>query len=66
MGLRLVEGVPRRRFRRELGAEPEDVLDPEALEPLSRDGFLVLDRAGLRATAAGRQRLDGVLAALRG
>ncbi len=64
MGLRLTEGVPRRRFRRELGAEPEDVLDPAALETLGGGGFLTLDEHALTATDAGRRRLDGVLATL--
>ena len=64
MGLRLAEGVPRARFRREAGAEPEAVLDGECLARLCEGGFLVLDATGLRATAAGRQRLYAVLAAL--
>jgi putative oxygen-independent coproporphyrinogen III oxidase len=59
MGLRLVEGVPRARFRRELGAEPERLLDLRGTGDL-----LVLDDAGLRATAAGRQVLNAVLARL--
>ena len=42
----------------------EDVLDLARLESLISGDFLVLDRDGLRATAAGRQRLNAVLAAL--
>jgi len=64
MGMRLAEGVPRRRFRRELGAEPEALLDPTALAHLSEAGLLGLDADALKATAAGRRRLDGVLAHL--
>jgi putative oxygen-independent coproporphyrinogen III oxidase len=64
MGLRLAEGVPRQRFLRECGAPPEAVLDGERLDRLTGGGFLVLDERGLRATDAGRQRLNGVLAAL--
>lgn len=64
MGLRLVEPIPRERFRRIAGAEPEAVLDPARLERLVNGGFVTLDDAGLRATAAGRQRLNSVLAAL--
>ncbi|MFQ5954299.1 MAG: radical SAM family heme chaperone HemW [Kiloniellales bacterium] len=64
MGLRLVEGVPRDRFRRELGAEPEALIDPAALERLVEGGFLTLDEHRLGATDAGRQRLDSVLATL--
>jgi len=64
MGLRLGEALPRARFRRECGAEPEAVLDPVRLERLVDGGFLMLDGVGLRATEAGRQRLNAVLGAL--
>jgi putative oxygen-independent coproporphyrinogen III oxidase len=64
MGLRLAEGVPRARFRRETGTEIESALDPARLRPLTEGGFLALDGDGLRATSAGRQRLNAVLAAL--
>ena len=64
MGLRLNESVPRARFRRECGAGPEDVLDPPALARLVDGGFLVVDGDGLRATKAGRQRLNAVLGTL--
>ena len=64
MGLRLTEGVPRHRFRHQLGAEPEALLDPAALDSLTQGGFLTLDDQALTATAAGRRRLDGVLASL--
>lgn len=61
MGLRLDEGVPRARFRRELGQEPEETFDLRALADLIDGGFLVLDETRLAATASGRQRLDAVL-----
>jgi oxygen-independent coproporphyrinogen-3 oxidase len=64
MGLRLAEGIPRRRFRDELGLDPEDVLDRTALGHLTEGGFVTLDRDRLVATDAGRQRLNAVLAAL--
>jgi putative oxygen-independent coproporphyrinogen III oxidase len=64
MGLRLNEGVGRARFRRETGRTPEGALDREAVAALSAGGFLVLDARGLRATGAGRQRLNAVLARL--
>ena len=64
MGLRLGEGIARGAFRAETGHEPEAVLDPARLAGLSEAGFLVLDAAGLRATAAGRQRLNAVLGVL--
>lgn len=61
MGLRLQEGIERDAFLRELGAEPEALLDRRKVEALSNEGYLVLDRAGLRATAAGLMRLDTLL-----
>jgi oxygen-independent coproporphyrinogen-3 oxidase len=64
MGLRLEEGVARAAFRAETGRELEAALDPARLGDLTDSGFLTLDEAGLRATAAGRQRLNAVLAAL--
>jgi putative oxygen-independent coproporphyrinogen III oxidase len=64
MGLRLNETVPRARFRRECGGEPEAVLDPVRVARLVEGGFVVLDEAGLRATMEGRQRLNAVLGAL--
>jgi oxygen-independent coproporphyrinogen-3 oxidase len=64
MGLRLREGVSRAAFRREVGAEPEEALPAATLRQLIGGGFLVLDEAALRATDAGRLRLDGLLGRL--
>ncbi len=64
MGLRLAEGVSRDRFRAETGSDLETTLDPARLQILRDGDFLTLDAAGLHATAAGRQRLNAVLAAL--
>jgi putative oxygen-independent coproporphyrinogen III oxidase len=64
MGLRLAEGVSRRRFRAETGRAVEQVLDTTRIADLAAGGFLELDETGLRATAAGRQRLNAVLTAL--
>jgi oxygen-independent coproporphyrinogen-3 oxidase len=64
MGLRLAEGVARARFRAETGAEIEASLDSSRVADLVAGGFLVQDDQGLRATAAGRQRLNAVLARL--
>jgi len=64
MGLRVTEGVDRARFRAESGAEIEAWLDSGRLADLVGGGFVVQDAQGLRATAAGRQRLNAVLAAL--
>ncbi len=61
MGLRLREGVTRAAFRRELDSDPEDLLESARLSHLQEAALVSLDAAGLRATAAGRQRLDGVL-----
>ncbi len=64
MGLRLVEGIPRSRFLREAGGQPEAVLDPRGLADLIEDGFVTLDDARLMATAKGRPVLNAVLAKL--
>jgi putative oxygen-independent coproporphyrinogen III oxidase len=64
MGLRLAAGVERARFRAATGVELETALDGARLADLIEGGFVVLDAAGLRATAGGRQRLNAVLAAL--
>ncbi len=64
MGLRLKEGVARAHFRDEAGAEIEATLDAARLRSLIEGEFLILDDAGLRATEAGRQRLNAVLASL--
>jgi oxygen-independent coproporphyrinogen-3 oxidase len=64
MGLRTVEGIPRRRFRRELGCDVEAAIEPARLAPLIAGGFVTLDDERLAATAAGRQRLSAVLARL--
>ena len=63
MGMRLVEGVARGRLERAAGRSLE-VLFGDNLAPLVEGGFLTLDRDRLAATAAGRQRLNAVLAAL--
>ncbi len=66
MGLRLAEGVSRDRFRERLGLDLEAALEPERVAPLVEAGFLTLDDKRLAATAAGRQRLNAVLAQLLG
>ncbi|HEY4134373.1 MAG TPA: radical SAM family heme chaperone HemW [Alphaproteobacteria bacterium] len=64
MGLRLTEAIPRARFRRIAGAEPEAVLDARRLQRLIDGGFLSLDETGLASTVEGRQRLNAVLSDL--
>ena len=66
MGLRLTEGVSRARLRAELGADVETLLEARKLQQLIGGGFLSLDADSLRATAAGRQRLNAVLSSLLG
>jgi oxygen-independent coproporphyrinogen-3 oxidase len=63
MGLRLTEGVARGPLERAAGPSLE-VLFGDKLAPLVEGGFLALDSDRLAATAAGRQRLNAVLAAL--
>ncbi len=64
MGLRLAEGVSRLRFIAATGQSFEDELGREKLTPLIEGGFLELGESVLRATPAGRQRLNAVLGML--
>ncbi|ASG21652.1 radical SAM family heme chaperone HemW [Nitrospirillum viridazoti] len=64
MGLRLAEGVSLARLTAEAGGVSP--VDMAAVDRLSRHGLLTLDGDRLTATADGRQRLNGVLAALLG
>jgi putative oxygen-independent coproporphyrinogen III oxidase len=64
MGLRLTEGVSRARLCDELGADVDILLDERKLSRLVDAGFLALDADRIQATAAGRQRLNAVLASL--
>jgi len=64
MGLRLADGVSRDRFRALAGLSFEDALDARRLGDLAAERLLECDRAGLRATASGRQRLNALLAHL--
>lgn len=61
MGLRLTEGIGRDAFRRELGQFPEVLYERGRVAALERAGYLVLDEEGLRATDAGRLRLNALL-----
>jgi oxygen-independent coproporphyrinogen-3 oxidase len=63
MGLRLVEGVSRKRLEETAGQDVERLFSRN-LATLIDGGFLTLDGERLVATAAGRQRLNAVLAAL--
>jgi oxygen-independent coproporphyrinogen-3 oxidase len=66
MGLRLAEGVDLARVAVHAGRPVDHLLDRAALARLADDGWLTLERGRLRATAAGRQRLDAILARLLG
>jgi putative oxygen-independent coproporphyrinogen III oxidase len=66
MGLRLTSGISRDDFGRITGNAPEDMLDQTKLNRLIEGGFLELRLNGLRATLAGRLRLNSVLGALIG
>ncbi len=61
MGLRLAEGIDAARFRAATGTALDAALDGAAVTRLVEGGFLVTDNRGVRATAAGRQRLNSVL-----
>ncbi len=66
MGLRLAEGIARARFRDETGGDVESKLNAARLSELTGANLLTLDEKSLRATEAGRQRLDALLARLLG
>jgi putative oxygen-independent coproporphyrinogen III oxidase len=63
MGLRLTGGIARRRIEQAAGGDVEALFGTR-LERLVEGGFLELDSERIAATAAGRQRLNAVLAAL--
>lgn len=64
MGLRLAEGIDRARFRRQTGLEVLDLIDPAKLSYAVGAGYVELDETCLRATDAGRLRLNSLLASL--
>jgi putative oxygen-independent coproporphyrinogen III oxidase len=61
MGLRLAEGIDRTLFQSVAGADPVEALGEAKLAPLVAAGFLEIDPAHLKATPAGRQRLNALL-----
>jgi len=64
MGLRLSDGIAAANFHARSGVPLGAVIDPAALQRLAEGGFIIHDSDGLRATPAGRQRLDAVIASL--
>ncbi|MGB0670980.1 MAG: radical SAM family heme chaperone HemW [Rhodospirillales bacterium] len=65
-GLRLTDGLDADSVRRALGLDLTGLLQGLDVEPLVAGGFLELTTASLRATPAGRLRLNAVLARLLG
>jgi oxygen-independent coproporphyrinogen-3 oxidase len=61
MGLRLADGIDRTLFAAVAGADPVEALGKAALDPMVEGGFLEVSPTRLKATAAGRQRLNAVL-----
>jgi oxygen-independent coproporphyrinogen-3 oxidase len=61
MGLRLAEGIDRALFAAITGVDPVAAVGELRLAPLQAAGFLDVDATHLRATPAGRQRLNAVL-----
>jgi putative oxygen-independent coproporphyrinogen III oxidase len=64
MGLRLTEGVDAGRFAARTGMSLDDALDGEVCRQAEAEGYLDWHHGALVATAAGRLRLDALLAAL--
>jgi putative oxygen-independent coproporphyrinogen III oxidase len=61
MGLRLAEGIDRTLFQSVAGADPVEALGEARLAPLVAAGFLEITPTHLKATPAGRQRLNALL-----
>lgn len=64
MGLRVTDGIEADNFRARAGITLDEVIDPAVVKRLQEAELIVYDSAGLRATPAGLQRLDAVIAAL--
>ena len=64
MGLRLAEGVDAARFAARTGMSLADALDQDTLRAAIEAGYVEPPGARLRATEAGRRRLDALLPAL--
>jgi oxygen-independent coproporphyrinogen-3 oxidase len=64
MGLRLREGIDSARFAARCGVSIQDAVDQEVLQAAIEAGYVTISEDRLIATAAGRLRLDSLLAAL--
>lgn len=61
MGLRMSEGIDRALFAATAGSDPVEALGEKKLASLVEGGFLEIDATHLKATPAGRQRLNALL-----
>lgn len=61
MGLRLTAGIDRAEFRETAGADAVEALGEASFAPLIKAGFIEVSKTQVRATAAGRQRLNAVI-----
>lgn len=61
MGLRLAEGVQWSRLEEESGKPRDTFFPPAKIKSLCDEGYLAINTDRITATAAGRQRLNGVL-----
>lgn len=64
MGLRLAAGIDRTQFAQIVGLPLDDCIDGVKVRALSAAGLLEADMRGLRATKAGMQRLNALIAAI--
>ncbi len=64
MNLRLTEGLSEARFASRTGLSLDDAIDARVLRDAIEEGYLERNDGILRATAAGRLRLDALLGAL--
>lgn len=60
LGLRLTEGIDRKRFERLTGFDLLEVLDPLAVRRLVKDGYIHRSCETFRATTEGRLLLDSI------
>lgn len=64
MGLRLADGIDRAQFAQITGQALDDYVDAAKLDALCAAGLVESDSRGLRATRAGIQRLNAIIAAI--
>ena len=64
MGLRLAEGISEERLRAQTGRTFDEVFAPAKIAALAQEGYVERTNAALRATPAGAQRLNSVIAYL--